>query len=251
MAAPQEPRGIDQVILLRLRQGVPHGFEQACWIPNFCPCLTKISLIKVYVCKPTDFDISSLTEGTISESATRRFTSRKRSSHASFAASPSCRKSTWRPTRESTLERNRESFCPLDDHYNLPLTFHTLQVRLQVLPGEVHPGDTAQPTSSCVQSQECILDNGQQILFKFEAGVEVGDAFLMVAHDTGCILSLSDLPSTPETMSSPPVHWPRRRARRLPLPPPSNRTSSVRPPTGCSTGKDSSKHNAAINWQDG
>ena len=115
VAAPQEPRGVHQVILLRLRQGVPHGFEQVCWISNFCPYQT----IFISYNFPIDFDIPNLTEGTISENATRRSTSRRRSSRASFAASPSCRKSTWKPTRESTQERNRESFCPLDDYSNL------------------------------------------------------------------------------------------------------------------------------------
>ena len=86
-----------------------------CWISNFCPYQT----IFISYNFPIDFDIPNLTEGTISENATRRSTSRRRSSRASFAASPSFRKSTWRPTRESTQERNRESFCPLDDYSNL------------------------------------------------------------------------------------------------------------------------------------
>ena len=189
VAAPQEPRGIDQVILLRLRQGVPHGFEQACWIPNFCPCLTKISLIKVYVCKPTDFDISSLTEGTISESATRRFTSRKRSSHASFAASPSCRKSTWRPTRESTLERNRESAllmtiptCLLDS------TFYRYACKYC-------PERFIQGTRRNQHQAACKARNGSKTMAnKFDLNFKQGwknfivaYAFLMVAHDTSCI----------------------------------------------------------------
>ena len=36
---------------------------------------------------------------------------------------------------------------------------HSLQIRLQVLPREVHPRNAAESTPSCVQSQDCILDD--------------------------------------------------------------------------------------------
>ena len=124
---------------------------------------------------------------------------------------------------------------------------HSLQIRLQVLPREVHPRNAAESTPSCVQSQDCILDD----YFQMFQSLTLNGTFWMFFFiylklgptNSGWTLRLSDLPMTVEMTLSPVVRWLRRRL----LPPP-NRTSSPRPPAG-STGKDSSQHDPTLNVQ--